>query len=185
MSKLKTIREYLLQLPDGYGEYLMSRNSETYNLDMLIDSIQNAILNFGPWDNGEFGDFCLALFHHYDAPKFYPLPKLPTKGIDLPALQLKIDDLIDNTTDEEWQAIIDKRKKYTFAEVTSMLREEGFFLEGDSFYNSDSDIRYCLKDNGDFWAVFCEGYILPKDFDEALIHLMSAMTACELLNSTR
>jgi len=109
----------------------------------------------------------------------------PKTKFDLPAIEAEIDVIVENTTAKQLEELINKRKKHTFAEVTSMLEKEGFYLKGDYFYNKDPDFPYSIKETEGDWIIYCEGYILPSEFGVALIDLTTVMTACELLNSTR
>lgn len=74
---MKTIKEWLEELPDGYRERALENLNPNVASD-LVYSIGDAISGAFIWDCSQEGeDFWSDVYYHYEAPPPPPLPPLP------------------------------------------------------------------------------------------------------------
>jgi len=71
----KTIKEWLMELPDGYREMALENMYEE-NKSIVVRNMEDAINRAFTWEESQEGDvFWLAVYNHYFISR--PLPPLP------------------------------------------------------------------------------------------------------------
>jgi hypothetical protein len=71
----KTVKEWLMELPDGYRERALENMYEE-NKSIVVRNMEDAINRAFTWEESQEGDvFWLAVYNHYFISR--PLPSLP------------------------------------------------------------------------------------------------------------
>jgi hypothetical protein len=90
----KTVKEWLMELPDGYREMALANMCEE-NKSIVVRNMEDAINRAFTWEESQEGDvFWLAVYNHYFISR--PLPPLPQKTNPLKSNEQIFDEVANN-----------------------------------------------------------------------------------------